>query len=122
MLASLTFLADLDLYRGEKPYVVTGLSSEFPQEKLSNMIFETHQAVPVQDSRVAQEDFSLDKHGFIWIKSASEYAHKTHAFEDPMAGQDVVLTYLEETIAIVQKVTKAERVLAFDWRVCFSYS
>jgi hypothetical protein len=71
----------------------------------------------VQDSRLEEEQFSLEVQGFTWLLCPSEYIQVASSFENASSPGDTVMSYLKETISFVKKATGAQRVIAFDWRV-----
>ncbi|TVY78522.1 Aspirochlorine biosynthesis protein N [Lachnellula suecica] len=75
MEVSLTYLADLPLYKDEKPFYALLRPTEaflarppgedwVPEHPLSNLEFEVHHNIPVHNLRGQEETFSAQKNGF----------------------------------------------------------
>ena len=109
--ASLDFLARLQLYETEKPYVFLPLKSlglDPDETRLDNLEFESHEHIPIRDMRDVP-DLSIDTNGFEY------YAHETNFRKfDTTADIDA---YRSETEKLLQKRFSAEYVLTFEVRL-----
>ena len=118
MLTTLNFLSALPVYANEQPYELYGFP-ETTSELQTNCIFDTVENVVVHDARDRMKEFTLDGTGFTWLKHTSQCPLKAEYFETAPAGNDVVTSYLLETMDVVKRYLGANHAVCFDWRVTF---
>ncbi|EEP78484.1 predicted protein [Uncinocarpus reesii 1704] len=110
--AQLNFLKPIDSYKTEKPYwLFIGKPETAPDVDLTNVVTETVTDIPVHDVRGHEEKYSLDEHGFQFIKHNQTF----QAFEDEERIKTEFLPQVEKVIR--ENVPYVERVLVYDWRV-----
>jgi hypothetical protein len=118
MMASLSFIADLPLYRSLKPFEIIGLSKEeVPDEHKTNIVYETHDTVSISDARTTDEALSLETCGFSWVQHRSFYVPDITPFVLLDESHIVMQKFLQETIEVAQKILSASHVFIYDWRV-----
>lgn len=115
MTATLKYLADLPLYRVEKPYSLYGFPEDVTPK--SNCEFEIRSDITVQNARGREKDFTLEGCGFEFHTTPSKCRLTAKVFEN-QSERNTVWQYLNETIDHVRSQLKADKVLCFDWRVC----
>jgi len=115
MLATVGFLADLPLYHEEQPYELYGFPTK-SSEVRTNCVLED-KTVSVEDVRGKEQSFTLQGCGFKFIKHTSRCDLKADHFEIAPESNSVVDCYLNETLDLVKKEFKTDRVICFDWRV-----
>jgi hypothetical protein len=98
--ASLTYLFDT----GEKPISYSAEPGATPIQHKGR--YEDHMAT-IHNGRLVQDDFSLDREGFILVKHESTVA-------DFYSEDQVRSVYYPEIERLVKKVTGASRILIFD--------
>lgn len=113
--AQLGFMKPLDLYKKEKPYwLFIGKPETAPEVDVTNVVTEPV-SVPVCDVRNREADYTLETQGFQFIK----HDHTFQSFEDEQLLKQVYLPQVEKTIRDV--ISDAEKVLIYDWRVCWAH-
>lgn len=117
MRATLSFLAELPLYAAAKPYQFVAFKDEIPEEAQTNMVFEPHSSIPVEDGRAPVIPLSIETNGFIWVKHQSEFTKGRNPFDSQSQDEAAVACYLQETAELVQAELGANKVFVFDWRV-----
>jgi hypothetical protein len=117
LVVSLTHLADIPLWKHEKPYQVDikGLDPNVPR---TNCVY-TEPQVKIQDGRAAGVAFSLDTTGFVYLKHNSKFL-PTIAQLKEHDQTAAFAPYLRETMDLIKAHTGAEMVVAIDWRVRLS--
>ena len=116
MLTDLIFLSDLPLYDYEKPYILLGFP-DIPEEKRTKSHFTAHKQIYVESIRGREEEFSIAKHGFTYLKHASECSLRPELFERETKDDSVVMAYLKECIELVRKQLGGAQAMCIDWRV-----
>jgi hypothetical protein len=107
---SIEHLADLELYKTEKPYAVILRQSDWNESIVTNNLqFELHNNVVVKDIRGRENEFALDTHGFAIMHHRSSLSQ----FET----WDDVRYYQKETQQFLTKLFDAERVVTYDVKV-----
>jgi hypothetical protein len=111
---NLTFLADLSLYKKEKPYVIS-LTTLDPKVPLTNCKFVNKQVL-IRDARKLEACCSFDTTGFMYISHSSHFAIQ---LKDADGGfnDDLVYSYLQETIELMKEQFGTGDILVIDWRV-----
>ncbi len=104
--ASMNFISDLDLYKTEKPY---NCRAEDLGE-LTNLVFEPHSGIPVNDVRGSEHSFSLREHGFTFFK------HKSNV-TGAVGSIAFIEAYLDETVELLKEFFQSEKVICYDLRV-----
>jgi hypothetical protein len=122
MHTSLKFLVDDPIFEDEQPYELFGAvlkPSVKPPPKLTNCSYHVKTGVTIKDVRDCKSDFSLDEQGFTFVKHRTSCPLSAEHFE--ATGRDpenqVVLSYLYETIALVEQQRLPKKVICIDWRV-----
>jgi len=108
VLASMNFIADSPLYKNEKPYHFE--SSTIPGDVMTNLVFETHHGIPVQDVRGREDTFSIDYDGFKYLKHTSKVSSQVGTTE-------YIYEYLEEITSLIKKEFEAAKVICYDFRL-----
>jgi hypothetical protein len=110
--AQLGFIRPLDVYAKEKPYwLFIGRPEHMPNLDLTNVKTDAVTGIPLRDVRGHEAEYSLDKHGFQYIKH-----HQTFdAFDDEQRIIDEYLPQVERTIR--DSIPYAEKIFVYDWRV-----
>jgi hypothetical protein len=109
--ADLEFLADLPLYQHEKPYLALlppSLGKDPDQERLDNMEFETHSAIPITDIR-GRARFTIEECGFEVLPHSSQHL----SFENV----DDVDAYKKETELLLCQRFQAVHVECYHLRL-----
>lgn len=106
--ASMNFIADLPLYKTEKPYNCQ--AKQLPGGEVSNLVFETRTGVPVQDVRGSEHDFTLQEHGFTFIDHDS-------TVKGDVGSTEFLYAYLEETVDLIRNLYNTDKVTCYDLRV-----
>ncbi len=117
--ASFEFLQWQPSFETQKPYEVLLPLASLGENKnsipRSNLVFESR-SVHVQDVRGHQDDFSLDTHGFQFVRQTSIVRN----LKDRAAVSERYIPEMEELLR--QHLQKAEgkevRTFCFDLRVC----
>jgi hypothetical protein len=119
---SLKYLVDDVLFEDEQPYELFGAvlkpSAKTPS-KLTNCSYYVQTGVAVEDVKNSKSGVSLDEQGFTFIKHRTSFSLSVEHFETAGRGphNQVVLSYLNETITLVEQYRLAEKVVCIDWRV-----
>jgi hypothetical protein len=110
----LTHLADIPLWKHEKPYQVDikGLDPKIPR---TNCLYTEHQ-VKILDGRAGGTAFGLDTTGFVYLKHSSKFLPTISQLREPDPTA-AFTPYLRETMELVREHTGAEKVITIDWRV-----
>lgn len=111
---SLNFLERHDLYKEEKPYVLTFKPPDgFPS---TNVKLDLHEDVEVYDIRGRENEFSIDQNGFALMKLNSQLSYKDF-------GEDEIVSkiYLKEVADALIKRLGASQVQIFEHVVSSLY-
>lgn len=121
MLTKLKYLSYDPLFEEEQPYELYGYSKDptIKPGKITNCKFYVQDNVTVEDVRGTEKDFSLENAGFTFIKHQSRCTLTAEHFEagGKNPDDDVVSSYLQETISLLEDRFHASKVICFDWRV-----
>ncbi len=111
---SLEYIANLDLYKTEKPYNVLCKPSEHvPTGQESNIQTQWHDDVRIEDVRSYMDHLSFREEGFRYLVHDTKLGTR-------FDGQDV-LDDLEEMTEALRKELGAEKALCYDMRVCLGF-
>lgn len=107
----LRFLDWQPVYKTEHPYVSTlPLQPGVPS---SNIVLRTHTDIPIHDVRGRDSQFSLDQHGFTYVRDES-----LKDFDNFASKVDIENAVLPAMEALLRRIVDdAEGVFCFDWRV-----
>jgi hypothetical protein len=110
----LRFLEWQTIYETEHPFVCTlPLQPGVPD---SNIVLRTRTNIPIHDVRGRESDFSLDQHGFIFVRDES-----LKNFDNFASKEDIEKTVLPAMENLLKRVVNdAEGVFCFDWRVSWT--
>lgn len=107
--ATLSFLANDELYETERPY---SLKFEAPEGlRRSNIQVEKHKQV-IQNARQSEKSITVKDNGFALVKLDSKMA-----YEDFENEERVKAVYLVEVAEMLQKLVGASRVQVFEYVV-----
>lgn len=112
MLSNLHFLSDTTFYDAEKPYQV--FVQLPPGAKTSNCQTTNH-SVDLLDVRGNENEFTLDHQGFKFVKHPSTAARNLAC--SPQIGNQDIVKYLDEVIALLKHEFNTKHIVCFDWRV-----
>lgn len=104
VLSTFWYLKNLPLYETTKPYIVNLPPSYIPAGKRTNQECAAYQGIRVHDLRTAEQNFTLDRHGFEHSKSIP-MSLKYEEFFDPVKVEKV---YCESIKATLLEKTGAE--------------
>ncbi|KAL9026671.1 MAG: hypothetical protein Q9196_004694 [Gyalolechia fulgens] len=106
------YLAWQKLYETEKPFkLFVDLPAHVSDQRRTNLEFRSKDAEDIIDVRGYEASFSLDIHGFQFIKH-------TTSVEDFHDLTEVQEKYFKEVAEIIRdNVEDVERVVIFDWRL-----
>ncbi|KAK5659825.1 hypothetical protein OQA88_1037 [Cercophora sp. LCS_1] len=109
---SINFLKRLKLYKTEKPFrLYIGQPVDFPDAPITNVETEPRAGIELSDIRGEEELYSLETHGFRFIKHDQSFS----AFTDARVVEE---QYLPEVEAIIRNnVPGANKVVVFNWRL-----
>jgi len=96
-----------------KPYeILPSVLSSYPQDHpASNLVFNPR-VVDIQDVRGREEEFSLECHGFCFLRCQTRV-------RDLKDEKEVEGTYIPEIEALLRKeLGEGVRVFVFGWKVC----
>jgi len=108
------FLKWQELYYKEKPFqIYIDIPKDAPDQRSHNLLFEQGQETTVRNVRGRENEYTLDKNGFKYIKSASKLP-SSH-FYNRQAIEDIYLPECEDMIR--NHVDHVDKLCIFDWRV-----
>ena len=108
--ASIDFLANIDLYTHEKPYVaLVSPGVQISDDELNNLQWETHDDITIKDVRGSEDGFLLDECGSQLIK------HTANNLE--FSTREQINDYKQETQALLKGLLSASRVRCWETRV-----
>ncbi|KAK4152909.1 hypothetical protein C8A00DRAFT_34364 [Chaetomidium leptoderma] len=115
MEVSLRFLADIPLWRDEKPYelFVSDAGTGMPK---SNSQYSDHASIRMHDIRPVRHDFSIDRQGVEFAQHGFTLQPSAADFEDPDKVPTVVIPCFAETREFLQAHLGAEKAVCIDWR------
>jgi len=104
---SVEHLADLELYKTEKPYAVILRLSDWNESIVTNNLqFKRHENIIVKDIRGKENEFTLDTQGFTILQHKSSLSQ----FET----WDAIRSYQKETEEFLTNWFAAEQVVTYD--------
>ncbi|KAF2759931.1 hypothetical protein EJ05DRAFT_509607 [Pseudovirgaria hyperparasitica] len=107
IVTSIEFIADLPLYKNEKPYQVLVSAAEYDSSVTTNNLkFEKRDSVLIRDVREQKEPFDLNEVGFTILN------HQTSVSE--IKTNEEVAEYRSETQTYLKKLLDVECVYTFD--------
>lgn len=120
VLSTFWYLKKLPLYKTTKPYIVNLPPSYIPSGKRTNQECAAYRGIRVHDLRMAEQVFTLDRHGFEHSNTIP-MSLKYEDFFDPVKVEKV---YCESMKATLLEKTGAEsaRLLHHAVRVVFRHS
>lgn len=109
--ATLSFLANLPLYRVEKPYVIIPEAGreDIGLDDLTNVETEKHEAIEITDIRDSISTFKLDTHGFQILPHTTKYPR--------LDKLPQCKGYQKEMSDLLEKHLGAEHVVTWDLKV-----
>lgn len=105
--AAITYLDDLDLYREEKPYHVSGELNDNDEPLRSNLHWKVYQGISFYDIRGHEKKLSLDENGFCFLDLHTKLPG---SWENEVEVQ----RHLLNVIDLVRKELKADHVICYD--------
>ena len=105
------------IYHYEKPFqIFSDIPPDSFDQRKTNLRFEGAEPEQVHDVRGEEELYTLDRHGFQYVK------HTSKLTDDELRDSRVVEdSYYRECEAVLrQKLEGVDQVLVFDWRVSSS--
>ncbi|KAL6837240.1 hypothetical protein V8C40DRAFT_260264 [Trichoderma camerunense] len=104
---SLEYIADLDLYKLEKPYFLTQIPG-FEAEESTNLKYSTKDGITLSDCRGHESEFTLDTHSFSFdrVPLSVDYDKTTQADTK----------YMRDMVEYAQERFQADRVICYDIR------
>ncbi|CAN9353351.1 unnamed protein product [Alternaria alternata] len=107
---SFEYIADIDLYKKERPFQLLRTPSEqIPTGKLSNIQTVWHGGVEVEDVRPYKESLSFNKEGFIVLDHASSVGTRTQ--------EDLMKKDLEDMTELLRVELQADKTICYDVRM-----
>ena len=91
---------------GSKPYAYAYVADPNTKERKRNFTSRDHE-VQIENVRGKEDQYSLDKSGFAFVKAVS----KQKAFTD---NEEIAEEYYPESAELIKKLTGATRVVVFD--------
>lgn len=111
--ATFSYIQWKDIYSDEKPYeILADLPTEASSAAKTNITLEKGSPVNVTDVRGLEEDFSLDKNGFAFIKHKSDFTE----FDKSKFVETEFLPNIVEPF-LKKHVEGADRIVFFDWHL-----
>jgi len=109
--APVHFIKWLPLFKHEKPFnIFINLPKNAEDTRTNNLEFDVIDTT-FHNIRGQESDFSLDDHGFQFIK----YTHDFEDFENRNAVETVYLPQVEQMVR--ENIPDAEEIALFEWRV-----
>lgn len=106
LVTTIEHLADLELYKTEKPYCILASSEDIPDGVPSNnLVFKRHNAL-VRDIRGYEDEYALDKSGFTSLN------HTTRVTD--FQSLEGLKQYQEETQEFLERYFDADCVVTWD--------
>ena len=91
---------------GSKPYAYAYVADPNTKERKRNFTSQDHE-VQIENVRGKEDQYSLDKSGFAFVKAESTQK----AFTD---DEEIAREYYPESAELIKKLTGASRVVVFD--------
>ncbi|KAJ5729082.1 uncharacterized protein N7483_003590 [Penicillium malachiteum] len=110
LITSIDYLADLELYKTEKPYAVV-VSPENHDESIetNNLVFESREGLTITDIRGHENDISLETSGFTVTPNKSQLSN--------VESWDEIRAYQKETEQFLKDWFQADSVFCFDLKL-----
>jgi hypothetical protein len=105
---SMQYLADLDVYKREKPYRLSQLPGQESLE-VSNLEYSIQEDITIYDVRGHGKEFSLSTTSFQFEHSPSQVVMDK--------SEEADTAYIRETIELVKRLLNPERIVCYDIRV-----
>jgi hypothetical protein len=115
MIVTLKHLQDLPEYQSVQPYELYGYPNADSPPR-TNFVYEYCQT-DMTDAREGATPYTIQGAGFTWVRHPSKCPLSAEYFESAEAGNDVVHTYLQETLQLVEKQLGTSQLCVMDWRV-----
>jgi len=113
-LAKVQFLKWTDLYLTEKPFqMFLEIPSEVEDQRKTNLVFE-HKDVVIKNIRGREDNFQLDKHGFIVRKFSKGAELPAGQKLDVQTVESFYFPAIEELLR--KEVDGVDRIFLLDWR------
>ncbi|KAF1921222.1 hypothetical protein BDU57DRAFT_592107 [Ampelomyces quisqualis] len=104
----LKFIRNQPLYDHERPYMILAHTEEGQQR--TNVEYETGPVQTIQDARGREESFTLDKHGFAFVKANTE-------MDECLSRDRIEILYLAQMRGMLKgHLDGADHVEFIDWR------
>jgi hypothetical protein len=104
------YLANLDVYKVEKPYNISDCSFDaLSGSEQTNIKTVWHHNVPVEDVRGRELQLSFDKEGFEYLQHDTPLGTR---FQEDLVNDD-----LKEMTEVVRKKCGAQKAICYDIRV-----
>ncbi|KAL8792442.1 MAG: hypothetical protein Q9195_004975 [Heterodermia aff. obscurata] len=116
MRTTLKFLKELPLYESVQPYKLHGFDGVEASAQ-TNCIYEDAHDILIEDLREKHVRLCINESGFEFITQPSRYNLKAEHFEVVGHGEAIIVPYVTETMDIVRRHMKAQKVIAIDWRI-----
>lgn len=107
----LNFIADIPLYKTEKPYKLFHYDILPDGQPMTNMQLEFHDDVLVEDVRGREENFTIDANSFAWIN------YPTKVPPEMQGSNEGIERYCKEIVELLETVFEPELVVLYDYRV-----
>ena len=109
-LASIDFLADLELYKQEKPFAALASPGvEVSDDQLNNLQWESHVDITIKDIRGRESEYPLERCGFQIVKHRAQ----TMTF----TSKEDIESYRRETESQLLELLGVTRVYCWEARV-----
>jgi hypothetical protein len=107
------------LYQREKPFqVLTDIPKESADQRKDNLSFKTGPPETIHDVRGHEQSYSLDRHGFAYIKHRTKFS-----IAELHNGGIVQQQYFAECEEILRgHLNGVDKIRIFDWRVSKNHS
>ncbi len=110
LVTSMVHIANLELYKTEKPFVViNSIQDRNHDEATNNLVFETHEDILIRDIRGHEGEFTLECSGFVVEKTVSILI-KVETWTD-------IRRYQKETEDFLTRYFQADAVHCYDLKV-----
>ncbi|KAF6229943.1 hypothetical protein HO133_004280 [Letharia lupina] len=110
----LHFLKWQDLYKREKPFqIYIDVPKDAADQRQHNLVFEEGEVTVIKNVRGHEDDYSLDKNGFCYLRHGT--ALEASRFYDRDAVEETYLPECEELLK--SSIEGVDQVCIFDWRV-----
>jgi hypothetical protein len=103
-----------DLYNVEKPFqILIDIPKDSPDQRKENLVFKDGEEEIVYNVRTTTEEYSLDKHGFTFVKHVSQL-HGPDFFQRELVDS----VFLSECESLIKEtLTGVDRIYFYNWLV-----